>query len=149
MTPHDRLTLRQAKSVPLWRRLQVEVARLSEFGERKGPLGKAVTYFDRQHDALAAFLDDGHLPISNIHVERLLRMVALFRKNSLFVGSVEAGKRYAALLTLALNCILRGENPYTYFCSFFDRLAAGWPNSRIAELLPQFSIDPQQAPEQP
>ena len=75
-------------------------------------------------------------------------MVALFRKNSLFVGSVDAGKRYAALLTLALNCILRGQNPYDYFCSLFDRLAAGWPQSRVAELLPQLSVEPQYPAEQ-
>lgn len=136
MAPVDRLVLRTAKSVPLWHHLQAEVARLAALGERKSPLGKAVIYFERQQPALSAFLRDGHLPISNAHVERLLRTVALFRKNSLFVGSVEAGKRYAALLTLALNCVLRGENPYTYFISLFDRLAAGWPKARIAELMP-------------
>jgi len=149
MTPDERLVLRQLKSVPLWHRLSAEVARLSSLGERKGPLGKAVIYFERQHAALQAFLDDGHLPISNVHVERLLRTVALFRKNSLFVGSVEAGQRYAALLTLALNCVLRGENPYAYFCSFFDRLAVGWPKSHIGDLLPQFTLGPEQAPQQP
>ena len=33
------------------------------------------------------------IPISNAHVERLLRVVSTFRKNSLFVGSLEAGRR--------------------------------------------------------
>ena len=149
LSPSDRLELRAEKSAPLWQQLRTEVDRLSALGERKGPLGKGVIYFQRQHDALAAFLKDGHLPISNIHVERQLRVVGLFRKNSLFVGSVEAGKRYAALLTLALNCMLRDENPYAYFQCLFDRIAHGWPHSAIADLLPQFRLGPEQPLEQP
>jgi transposase len=149
MTPQQRLVLRQLKSAPLWQRLQAEVERLALLRDGKGPLGKAVTYFERQGPHLAAFLRDGHLPISNAHVERLLRIVALFRKNSLFVGSVEAGERYAALMTLALNCVLRGDNPYAYFVSLFDRLAAGWPQSLIDDLLPQLRLGPEQPLKQP
>ena len=98
---------------------------------------------------MSAFLSNGHLPISNAHVERLLRTVALFRRNSLFVGSPEAGPRYAALLTLALNCTLREVNPYHYFVELFDRLADGWPRTRIADLLPQRRPAANEALEQP
>ena len=116
--------------------------------EPKSPLGKANTYFRRQGKALSAFLDNGVLPISNAHVERLLRSVALFRKNSLFVGSLDAGKRYAALLTLAVNCALCGANPFTYFTDLFDRLAHGWPMSRASDLMPQVWFAAQQKTEQ-
>jgi hypothetical protein len=118
----------------------LEVSRLAAFGERKSPLGKANIYFQRQEPRLAAFLSNGILPISNAHVERLLRTVALFRKNSLVIGSPDAGPRYAALLTLALNCALRDVNPFEYFTQLFDRLAAGWPSTRLLELLPQLPV---------
>jgi hypothetical protein len=133
----DKLALRRQRSAPLWAALRCEVDRLTELDERKSPLGKAVIYFQRQEPRLAAFLANGILPISNAHVERLLRTVALFRKNSLFIGAPSAGPRYAALLTLALNCVLRGVNPFRYFTELFDRLAAGWPQARVLELLPQ------------
>jgi len=149
LSPDERLALRATKSTPLWQALRVEVDRLATLGERKSPLGKAITYFVRQEPCLSAFLSNGHLPISNAHVERLLRTVALFRRNSLFVGSPDAGPRYAALLTLALNCTLRDVNPYSYFVELFDRLAGGWPRSRIADLLPQRRIVPDQALKQP
>jgi transposase len=136
-TAADILELRQARSVPLWNALRVEVDKLAALGERKSPLGKAVTYFQRQEPRLAAFLGNGILPISNAHVERLLRTVALFRKNSLFIGAPDAGPRYAALLTLALNCVLCDVNPFDYFTQLFDRIAAGWPHARAAELMPQ------------
>ena len=93
---------------------------------------------------MAAFLSSGILPISIAHVERLLRTVALFRKNSLFIGAPDAGPRYAALLTLALNCVLCDVNPFDYFTQLFDRLAARWPQARAAELLPQaFALENQ------
>jgi len=146
--PDERLRLRRARSVPLWEALAAEVAKLEPVTEPKSPLSKANTYFRRQNAALSAFLTNGVLPISNAHVERLLRGVALFRKNSLFVGSLDAGERYAALLTLAVNCTLCGANPYAYFNDVFERLAAGWPSSRAAELMPQAWLAAQQNAEQ-
>ena len=148
LTPDDRLRLRRERSVPLWAELAAEVAKLEAIGEPKSPLGKANTYFRRQSTALSAFLDNGILPISNAHVERLLRGVALFRKNSLFVGSLEAGERYAALLTLAVNCALVGANPFTYFTDILERIAVGWPKSRAAELMPAAWLVAQQQAEQ-
>jgi hypothetical protein len=115
---------------------------------RKTSIAEGLPYFRRQSPALSAFLENGLLPISNAHVERLLRGVALFRKNSLFVGSLEAGERYAALLTLAVNCALCGANPFAYFTDLFDRLAAGWSNARAAELMPQAWLAAQQKAEQ-
>ena len=148
LTPGERLQMRRERSVPLWTELAAEVAKLEALGEPKSPLGKANTYFRRQSAALSAFLDNGILPISNAHVERLLRGVALFRKNSLFVGSLEAGERYAALLTLAVNCALVGANPFTYFTDVLERIAAGWPKSRAAELMPRAWLAAQQQAEQ-
>jgi transposase len=144
----ERLRMRRARSVPVWSELASEVARLVAVAEPKSPLSKANTYFRRQSAALSAFLDNGVLPISNAHVEGLLRGVALFRKNSLFVGSLEAGERYAALLTLAVNCALCGANPFAYFNDVFERIAAGWPTSRVVELMPQPWLAAQQKTEQ-
>jgi transposase len=146
--PEARLQLRRDKSTPLWENLHREVTALERFGERKTPLAKALRYWQNQNAALRAFLDNGLLPISNAHVERLLRTVALYRKNSLYIGSPEAGPRYAALLTLALNCTLCGANPYDYFCDLFDRLALNWPAKRIAELMPRRWLADRQASQQ-
>ena len=148
LSADERLRIRRTRSAPLWEELAAEVARLERNGETKSPLGKANTYFRRQQGALRAFLEHGVLPISNVHVERLLRTVALFRKNSLFVGSLEAGERYAALLTLAVNCTLAGANPFQYFTELFDRIAAGWPHARAAELLPHAWLAAQQETQQ-
>lgn len=137
LAPAGRTTLRQTESVPLWTQLDETVAALAPRVERKSPLGKAIIYWNRQQDTLRAFLDDGRLPISNAHVERLMRIVAIFRNNSLFVGSLEAGPRYAALLSLMLECLLVGANPFDYLADVIDKIADDWPAARAAELLPR------------
>jgi hypothetical protein len=116
--------------------------------DKKSPLGKAIHYWTRQQPHLRAFLDDGRFPISNAHVERLLRVVSTFRKNSLFVGTIEAGERYATLLTVLLNCELAGVNPYAYLVDVIDKIAAGWPASRVADLLPRAWLAARQAEDQ-
>lgn len=132
-----RRALRQAESVPLWRELERVITDIAPKVDRKSPLDKAIYYWTRQQPTLRAFLDDGRFPISNAHVERLLRVVATFRKNSLFVGSLEAGERYANLLTVLLNCELAGVNPYVYLVDVIDKIAADWPAGRVDELLPR------------
>lgn len=140
-----RTALRQAESVPLWAQLEALIGSLTPRVEPKSPLGKAITYWHRQQPTLRAFLDDGRLPISNAHVERLIRLVAVLRKNSLFVGSLDAGKRYAILLSLMLECLLVGANPYDYLVDIIDKVADDWPAARAAELLPRAWLAARQA----
>jgi transposase len=143
-----RRALRQAESVPLWRELERVITDITPKVDKKAPLGKAIYYWTRQQSTLCAFLDDGRFPISNAHVERLLRVVSTFRKNSLFVGSLDAGERYANLLTILLNCELAGVNPYVYLVDVIDKIAADWPADRAAELLPRAWLAARQAEEQ-
>jgi len=144
-----RRALRQAESVPLWRELERVIIDFTPKVDKKSPLGKAIYYWTRQQATLRAFLDDGRFPISNAHVERLLRVVATFRKNSLFVGSLDAGERYANLLTILLNCELAGVNPYVYLVDVIDKIAGDWPADRAAELLPRAWLAARQAEQQP
>ena len=137
LEPDGRAALRQAESVPLWARLESAVGALAPQAGTKSPLGKAVVYFERQLPTLKVFLSDGGVPISNAHIERLIRTVAIFRNNSLFVGSVDAGKRYAVLLTLVIECRLAGINPYEYLVDVIDKIANDWPSLRARELLPR------------
>ncbi len=143
-TAAARLQARQADSKALWASLTREIQALDKGVSPKGPLGKALTYWKRQEPTLSAFLDNGHVPISNAHVERLLRTVALLRKNALFMGSIEAGHRYAALLTMVLNCALCGANSFKYFTWLFDRLAQGVLAKDALSVMPQAWLRDQQ-----
>jgi len=85
--------------------------------------------------ALTRDLDDGDLPIENNWVEDRIRPIALGRQNWLFAGSLRAGKRAAAMMSLIQSAKLNGLDPYAYLRDVLESLPFQ-PVSRIAELPP-------------
>lgn len=63
----------------------------------KSKLGIAVRYALRQWTELTVFLDDPTVPPDNSRSEAALRVVALGRKNFLFVGNEPRGSQQVAL----------------------------------------------------
>ena len=96
---------------------------------------KAIDYSLRRWQALTRFLSNGHIPVDNNWVENQIRPVALGRKNWLFAGSLRAGQRAAAVMSLIQSAKLNGHDPYLYLKDVMDKLPT-WPNRRIDELLP-------------
>jgi transposase len=101
----------------------------------KSPLGVALTYAQNQRKTLRQFLEDPKLPLDNNASERALRIIAVGRKNFLFVGHEEGGHNLAILQTICSTCLLHGINPYEYIRDVAVRVRFH-PNSRIDELLP-------------
>jgi hypothetical protein len=89
-----------------------------------------------QWEALTRFLYDGQLSPDNNLTESQLRTIALGRKNYLFAGSHEAARRAAVLYSITRTCALRRVDPLAYLTDILPKLAGGWPQSRIDELLP-------------
>jgi transposase len=102
----------------------------------KSPLGDAIGYAIDQWAALNRYLDDGDLDIDNNAAENILRLVALGRKNWLFLGSDEGGHRAAILYSLIATCKRHGVEPFAYLRDLFERVATH-PASAIAALFPQ------------
>src|SRR5207248_5757447 len=82
-----------------------------------------------------ALRDDGDLPIDNNWLENRIRPIALGRQNWLFPGSLRAGKRAAAVMSLIQSARLNDHDPYRYLRDVLQRLPTQ-PASRIGELLP-------------
>jgi hypothetical protein len=134
--PDIRLAERQARAVPLlaefksW--LETERQRLSA----KTALATAIKYCLARWEALVRYTSDGRLAIDNNSAERTLRTIAVTRKGYLFLGSDEGGRRAAAIHTIVESAKLNGLNPHAYLADIIDRMAKGWPRSRLADLLP-------------
>ncbi|NPC56023.1 transposase domain-containing protein, partial [Caenimonas soli] len=75
------------------------------------------------------------LPADNNWVENQIRPIATGRKNWLFAGSLRAGQRAAAIMSLVHSARLNGHDPYAYLRDVLERLPTQ-PASRIDELLP-------------
>ncbi len=85
--------------------------------------------------ALTRFLDDGQLPMDNNWVENRIRPIAQGRANWLFAGSLRAGQRAAAIMSLIQSAGMNGHDPYGYLKGILTRLPTH-KASQIEELLP-------------
>jgi hypothetical protein len=63
-------------------------------------------------------------------------VIAVTRKNFLFLGSEAGGERAAILYTVLESARLNGLDPEAYLADVIARLAQGHPINRLAELLP-------------
>ena len=98
-------------------------------------MGRAVRYALNNRRELTRFLYDARLPPDNNRSESALRVVALGRKNFLFVGHEDAGNNIAGLYSLVATCTACGVNPLDYIRDVLMRVAVH-PHGRIDELLP-------------
>ena len=95
---------------------------------------KAIDYTLKRWAALTHYLADGNVPIDNNWIETG-GPADCHRKNWLFAGSLRAGKRAAAIMSLIQSACLNGPEPFVYLKDVLTRLPTQ-PQSRIGELLP-------------
>ena len=98
-------------------------------------IAKALDYSLKRWVALSLFVEDGRLPIDNNWIENQIRPIAIGRGNWLFAGSLRAGQRAAAVMSLIQSAKLNGHDPYAYLKDVLTRLPTH-KASRIEELLP-------------
>jgi transposase len=150
MGPADRLHLRRRKSLAVMQRLERWLLKTAGREPPKSALARACAYWINHWVALTRFLHDGRVEIDNTDVEREMRSIALGRKNSLFVGSDHGGDNAAVLYSLTRTCTLNDVDPVAYLTDVLGKIASGWPEARITELLPhrwvQQHHDPQTEP---
>ena len=99
-------------------------------------LGNAVAYARKRENALRQFLLHPDIPLSNNHVERTIRPVALGRKSWMFCWS-EVGAKYAAIaFTLIECCKLHGIDPWKYLVEVLYRIESH-PARDVEQLVPK------------
>lgn len=130
-----RLPMRQERSVPILRAFH---AWLEEEASRvlpKSPIGQAIGYARSNWAALERYAHSGVLDIDNNAAERAMKVVVLGRKNWLFAGSDQGGRRAATIFSLTVTCKRLGIDPFAYLRDMLDAVSTH-PASRIEELLP-------------
>lgn len=133
--PETRLATRQARAAPLMADLHAWLDATLRRISGKSDLAKAIRYTLAQWTALTTVLRDGRACLHNNAAERQMRPLALGRKNYLFAGSLEGGRRAAIIYTLVGTAELNGWDPQAYLRVLLDRIAAH-PINRIGELAP-------------
>jgi transposase len=131
-----RLSERQSRAVPLLGQMKTWLEGERQRLSRKTTVAKAINYSLARWGALTRYTTDGRLAIDNNVAERALRTVAVTRKSYLFLGSDEGGRRAAAIYSIVESARLNGLDPHAYLADIIDKMAKGWPRSRLTELLP-------------
>ncbi len=78
---------------------------------RRFDLAVAIRYPRTRWTALTRYADDGRLEIDNNAAKRLLRGIAVGRKNWLFAGSDQGGYRAASIYSPVETARLNGVDP--------------------------------------
>lgn len=136
LAAEERKALRAEKARPLLDELTAWLAAMEPQAVPKSPLGQAIGYARHRWDALQRYLDDGRLEIDNGEVERLIRLVALGRKNYLFAGSDAGADRAAVAYTILATGTLHEIDPWAYVKDVLEKIAGDWPQREIDRLLP-------------
>ncbi len=129
LTDAERFALRQREAVKVMERIRAWL--WGDAARRvlpKSPLGEALGYIRNHWDALRLYLTDGAMPIDNNDVERELRLVALGRKNWMFLGSENAGHRAAAIMTVIHTAHRHNLDEWLYLADILERLSRGDTN---------------------
>jgi transposase len=136
LTGAARARFRQERSRPVLDQLRAHLITLVAHEPPSSELAKAGSYFINHWTALTRFVEDGDLDLDNNLCERQIRDIALGRKNFLFAGSHAAADRAATLYSLLRTCAQHDVPPLPYLTDVLRRLASGWPEDRLDELLP-------------
>jgi hypothetical protein len=131
----ERQRMRQERSKPLLDALHKWLLLTRQKITDGTATAKALDYSLRRWQALTRFVSDGQLPVDNNHIENQIRPIAIGRNNWLFAGSLRAGKRAVAVMSLIQSAKLNGHDPYAHLKDVLLRQ----PTQRaslIHELLP-------------
>jgi transposase len=98
--------------------------------------GEAINYMLNHWVSLSRFIENGIYPIDNNAVERIIRTLAIGRKNWMFFGSESGAKWCAAYYSIIATCLLNGINPEEYLPDILMRLSIRPENADVKDLLP-------------
>jgi hypothetical protein len=135
LAPDERRAIRQEKAKPIADALHQWLTQQRQKVPDGSATVKAIEYNLKRWEALTRYITNGDLPIDNNWVENQIRPIAIGRSNWLFAGSLRAGKRAAAVMSLVHSARLNAHDPYAYLRDVLDRLPTQ-PASRIQDLLP-------------
>lgn len=127
---------RAAYSRPIMARMERALELLANRFLPQSNMGKAIAYARAIWPSLQVYLSAGRVEIDNNFVENAIRPSAIGKKNWLFIGGAEAGKKTAILYTVLESCRRRGIDPLAYLHDVLTRLPRA-TNHSVHELTPE------------
>jgi transposase len=130
-----RRELRQRKSVPVLGKIKAWLDEQVKLVLPRSPMAEAINYALNQWDTLCVYTEHGFLHIDNNAAERALKLIALGRRNWLFVQNDKFGKAYARLYSLIASVQRHGLDPQEYLRHVLAQIMTT-PMSELDRFLP-------------
>jgi transposase len=137
LVAEKRYALRQEEAPPILEQFKAWLDQEALLVLPKSPLAEAIGYALNHWVALKRYLDDGILELDNNIAERALRRIAVGRKNWMFAGSDEGGKRAAILYSLVASCAALKIDPYAYLRNVIETAPTCSTPEDFARLTPK------------
>jgi len=132
----QRFAVRQRCSKPILEKIKDALSNPGITIIPQSRTGKAINYALGHWDRIVRFLERGDLPIDNGVDERVIRDLAIGRKNWIQVMSDEGGKRMAILYSIIVTCKLNCINPEEYLKDILMRMAIRPNDADVSDLTP-------------
>jgi transposase len=135
-TDDERLSLRSKYSREITDKIKAALIEPGITILPQSRIGKAINYTLGHWGKIVRFLERGDLPIDNGVDERVIRDLAIGRKNWMFVQSDEGGKRMAILYSIIATCKFNNINPQEYLSDILMRIAMRTEGASVNDLTP-------------
>lgn len=132
MSDDERRALRQVEAMPILLRMKARFEEVRPTLRPTSKLAEAIDYVLNRWAAFVRYTEDGRISIDNNVIERLLRPVAIGRKNYLFFGSEKGGRTAATLYTLVQSARRNCVDVWPYLTDVLRRIAAIAPGDTAA-----------------
>ena len=133
-----RRDMRREDAVPILDRIKAYLDELAN-GRRhlpKSAVGLAIEYARRNWEALRRYVDNGAVEIDNNASERMIRPVAISRKNWMFAGNDRGGETAAILFSVLGSARLHEIEPWAYMRSVLELMPLARSDDDVRQLLP-------------
>ena len=136
--PEQKLRERMEKSRPIVESFFNELTNrtLDTQNPPRNKLKDAIDYALKRREQLSSWLENPCIPIDNNQVERAIRPVTVGRKNSLFIGSPDAGQRAAIIYTMVEECKRTGTDFQRWLTEVLRRLPTHRASDGYLSLMP-------------
>jgi hypothetical protein len=132
MSAEDRRALRQAEALPILARMKGRFEEVRPTLRPTAKLAEAIDHALNPWEAFVRYTSDVRIQIDNKLIVRLLRPVAIGRKNYLFFGSEKGGQTAATLYTLVQSARRNCVDVWPYLTDVLRRIAAIAPGDTAA-----------------
>lgn len=136
--PDRRLEMRRQLALPLLETFKAELLALRADPAvlPKSPLGAAIDHALGIWQRLLVYCTDGRVEADNNLTENAIRPTAVGKKNWLFIGGEDTGRRSAILYTMIENAVRAGHDPEAWLTDVLTRLPQMTNQDDLSVLLP-------------